>query len=409
MLEVGPVFEYTANSAFLVAMLFFAMTYAPGLPIVMPLIAGMFILYFIVDKILVLRFFRKSSHMSGGVNKMILKLLPYAAIIRMCNACWMYGNANIIPSATIQLAFLPGFGGNANPASASKAYTEYLSENNHGLGFYAVSRIVRSNVLPIFILLCIVVIIMILRLLWRELPFYWIIKLLSYIGRMCCRNKQLFDVIKSDGYVHGPDLLQLRDANRMEMAPFTEPYFKYVRKVGAGNSLFSCFDMSMYISEIEKKEGWDVSVSTAENYEIKVKRWTKGVSRAGENYRAKGSQKCTYEVVADTGVMSYHLEKIPDYRLAINGLKEGAKNLRSSMTKNTNGVEAIMGSVAKRFTDKENQKHTNVLAQKSKAAHDAEEASKESKKKREEIERDEYKPTARASFIGRVMADIDND
>eukprot|EP00607_Mallomonas_marina_P010429 CAMPEP_0182424364 /NCGR_PEP_ID=MMETSP1167-20130531/10553_1 /TAXON_ID=2988 /ORGANISM="Mallomonas Sp, Strain CCMP3275" /LENGTH=505 /DNA_ID=CAMNT_0024604129 /DNA_START=246 /DNA_END=1763 /DNA_ORIENTATION=+ len=409
-LEVGPVFVFSANSAFQLAMLFFGMTYAPGVPLLMPLTCFIYCVYFLLDKLLLLRYYRKPPHMSGGVNKIVLSLLPFAAVVRLCNACWMFGNAALIPSSTQNLEFITGVPGEADPQAASSAYTEYLQENQGGVTYEIVSRIVRTNVLPLFIVLSAIIALTVVRLLWKQLPFYWILKAVGYISKRICRTNKIDAVTKSDGYVHGPDLLKLHDPNRTEMAPYTEPYFKYVHKIGERPPFYYAIlglDWRMALTESEIAEGWDNS--TKNNYNIKMKRWIKSHAQGSDGYRAKGTVKKTYEVVADNGCPSYQLEKIPEYRMAINGLKEGAKNINSGVTKD---VSNIIGSVAARFLDQETQKENNkkldVLTRRNRATVEAlEEASKE-KAKRVDLEKGSYRANVRASFRN-DLAFLDDD
>jgi hypothetical protein len=73
-LMVGDVFDSTDHAAQLLTLLFFAMIYSSGLPLLIPLCCFAFILYFRVDKFLVCRYFQKPPNIGDAV---IRRLLTY--------------------------------------------------------------------------------------------------------------------------------------------------------------------------------------------------------------------------------------------------------------------------------------------------------------------------------------------
>ena len=93
-MEVGPIFSPTANTAELLLLLFFAMTFAPGLPIMMPLACVAFTLFFFTDKMLFLHYYQRPAHLNDGVMQVVLRLLPWAAVIRLAIGCWMLGQCD---------------------------------------------------------------------------------------------------------------------------------------------------------------------------------------------------------------------------------------------------------------------------------------------------------------------------
>ena len=129
-IEVGPVFDSTDHTAQLLILLFFAMTFAPGLPLLMPLMCLVFSLYFRVDKFLLCRHYQKPPQLGPSAIKVVTAYLPYAAIIRLAVACWMYGNHNIL----------------------------YIHKDPYSNTKYSpiARHLLRSNVLPLFILLLLI-------------------------------------------------------------------------------------------------------------------------------------------------------------------------------------------------------------------------------------------------------------
>ena len=74
------------------------MTYAPGLPLLMPMACVTSFMFFLSDKILLLRYYQKPPHISEHAMKIVLSILPYAVLTRLAVAIWMFGNTNIFSS-----------------------------------------------------------------------------------------------------------------------------------------------------------------------------------------------------------------------------------------------------------------------------------------------------------------------
>ena len=125
-LQNGPEFDPTVNTAELLLLTFFSMTFAAGIPIMMPLACVTFVAYFFVEKMLFLHYYKTPSHLDDGVTRVVLGALydlirriytyihmyififshayillthtgavPWAAIIRCAFSCWIYGNKSI--------------------------------------------------------------------------------------------------------------------------------------------------------------------------------------------------------------------------------------------------------------------------------------------------------------------------
>lgn len=103
---MGPLFDSSISCAHFLSMLFFSMTYATGLPLLMPMAFATLTISFYIDKMLLLRFYKKPPHMNDGVMQIILKILPFAAIIRLCFGCWMYGSKELFDSKTSDFPYL---------------------------------------------------------------------------------------------------------------------------------------------------------------------------------------------------------------------------------------------------------------------------------------------------------------
>jgi len=234
-LLLGPYFHSTGHYAHLLAMTFFAMMYGPSIPLFMPLMSATFAVYFYFDKLLLCRYYQRPPHMSDGACRMVLSILPYAGLLRLAMACWMYGNSDITSSGIINTGIIPGYA-SANPAQAATLYNDYLDahKDDKSLTFTLISKVVRANVFPLFFLFLFVILLKVLRAIWDRVPLYWVMEVLSRLAKFICRLKDVPSLLKlvgPDGYVHGYDLLRLRDPLRLEMAPYTGNYFRYMKHV----------------------------------------------------------------------------------------------------------------------------------------------------------------------------------
>ena len=95
-LIIGPEFQPGLQAAQILIIIFMSMTFASGIPLFMPLGCIACFVYFGINKWLICKYYMKPAYLgrSRGLNKMslstILKCLPYAAVIRLSVACWMF-------------------------------------------------------------------------------------------------------------------------------------------------------------------------------------------------------------------------------------------------------------------------------------------------------------------------------
>lgn len=318
-LLAGSVYSPTSHMAQLLTMLFLGMTYAPGIPVFMPLLSLTFFVYFNIDKYLTIRVWRRPPYRGDQENKIILALLPFAAIVRLAIACWMYGNNEIFPSTVASTAFIPD-GNVRTAAEAEQSYQAYLDshQGDNSYSFLIASKIGRANVFPLFFLLMVIVSLMVLRRIFPYLPttyFFRIVKsLFQFIRTLGHAN--IRRLARADGYIHGQDLAELKDPLRPEMAPFTGSYFKYLRPVQSRFrfSLFAClFGRRPDLTEEEKSDGW--TLQNREEYIIKVKIDT----LMGDAPR----ETKTFELINSKTCCTYSIERVPAYVPAMKALKKG--------------------------------------------------------------------------------------
>ena len=361
-LEVGPLFDSSINNAHFVSMLFFSMTYASGLPLLMPMAFVALTVLFHVDRLLLLRFNRKPPHMGASIMKIILKALPFAAIIRLSFACWMYGYSGIFDSNVSKSTYSEFY---KNWVMATKSnYGNYLTKNptlggsgdgSQGGMYFIVDRVFRPNVFPLLFLLAFIIFLTMIQLFWKFLPFFWIEQMIDYsldvfqrLKRWRCGQKKVHvDAVEMSFRVSDIRVLRIGNTPIRHSAPFTGEYFCHLPKAysidgsskfagccgcDGGVPLVNISRRSKIAAMNEMKDGWlfidstEVEGKNSKSNEIgcayKVKKWTYP-SHANGVEREAGDPKMTYEVIQDSGCSSYSLDKIPGYMMAIKGLKEG--------------------------------------------------------------------------------------
>jgi len=190
MKEVGREFDSTTTTALLLALLFFAMMYGPGLPLLTPLCGLAFALHFRRDKLLVCRHSRKPPFLGDAVFRLVLSVLPYAAALRLCVACWMFSARNVLTST------FPTLAANEHANAYLPYLTQYLSLAEQlqraNLSFLPESleflqqRVCAANVLPLFAVFCGLVCVQLCVWLWRLTPMY----LLSLLWAVLARERR---------------------------------------------------------------------------------------------------------------------------------------------------------------------------------------------------------------------------
>ncbi len=335
LLEVGGVFDSTDHSAQLLTLLFFAMMFAPGLPLLMPLCCFAFILYFRVDKLLLCRYYQKPPNVGDAAVRMVVTYLPFAAVIRLGIGCWMLGNRSILKTTI---------------SASTKAYYDFLqSSQKYSGGNAAINeKIFQTNTFPLFVLLIFILFIILIVFAWKQLPVYWIYKLLyAMFSNASKQAKEVFISKDDNNIVTTWDLLRLDDPLRQQSSAYTGEFYRLIKHKDEIPD--TCYKMFSYayltqLSEVEIEEGY--KIQDRGDFVIKIKVWMSFDHKKIDGTRSKhGEHKKTYEVVADHRCFTYDIEKLPEYQVAIQGLREGTTSMLDYMEQNrlagkTSNVEA---------------------------------------------------------------------
>ena len=353
---VGPVFDPSVSNAYFLSVLFFAMTYSAGLPIMMPMACIALNVLRFMDRLLLLRLNIKPPQMGDEVMQLTLKILPFAAIIRLTFAIWMMSCSDVFDTHQSYLLSSSDYGVwlEKTQKSCIEFFTDRTEENRKIPVFntvkYGTDRFFRPNVFPLLILLIIIVTMTTIKLLWKVLPFFWVKKTLSYLYKLTkipCRKRKIhIECEESIFSARQSDIRVLRTHTKAlkHSAPFTGEFFCHLKKFFSPQDYMQAHKQGDVrpLNDIQRlklqqfnnnKHGWffidsqNVEGRNARSEDLgnvyKVKKWTHESSDMGI-IRHRGDPKMTYEVITDKGSSSYALEKIQGYALVIKGLKEGS-------------------------------------------------------------------------------------
>lgn len=333
---VGPVFDSTLHQAQLLTILFFAMTYGAGVPVLMLLCCMSFLLFFRLDKVLFCRYYQRPPFTGDGVMKFVLSSLPYAALIRLLFACWMLSAPGIGLDTS-----LSGLSDLTLPSSLQvlhgyPVFVAGLQNNSYGLPAslqFLKNRLVSANTLPLFVLFLIIVVYKVVVVLLRWSPLYLLLDLYRRV-RVAAAKRRAYSQLsnessnknnnnKSASVIDPYSLSKIRDGLRQEAAPFTGQYFCYLKHKGEIPN--TCKAMFAYgtltkLTEIDSEDGWQVQQQSLD-LTVKVKVFTATIMAENGMTRMAGEVKRTFEVISDYRCFSYRLEKIPRYRSTLLNFK----------------------------------------------------------------------------------------
>jgi RNA recognition motif-containing protein len=155
-LYVGATFETPRRYPLIITMVSVSLMYSAGFPLLLPLAALGFLLQYSVDKIMILRFYRKPPAYDASMTWLLLSIVPYAVLAHLGFAAWMLSSPGTIPSVMLtpevvnRILSSVGMGADDEDASTSffVRYTELAGEYD-SIGL--LPRLLRLNIFPYFI------------------------------------------------------------------------------------------------------------------------------------------------------------------------------------------------------------------------------------------------------------------
>lgn len=319
MVEVGPVFSPTIQAANLLAVLFFGMTYATGLPIMNLILFIVFTVFFFTDRKLLCKYYQRPPRIGDAVFKVVCKCLPYAALIRLGVGIWMLTTPEVFTTTP-----------------------NTLIDVSVPIGQSVMERINVTSVLPLIVLFLLVVVIKLLRVFWKQLPFYWMAKGFKLIFSRCLNEQAARVYTDEHGFIQLAEIHASHDPLRKETSPYTGPYYKILQNkadIGKSKGMTKIKEVELSFADLEQEWFTCDYPLDPDNYIVKAMEWKKLVHVAGV-VRKQGEFKRTYEVInALGGLSSYALDRVPAYKMTMNGLKEGTSSLMERQAEQRAGAQ----------------------------------------------------------------------
>eukprot|EP01031_Cornospumella_fuschlensis_P008434 gene8434-10394_t len=89
---VGPNFEFAGNYAQLLSTFFVCLTFSTGIPILYPIGAFNFLLFYLVEKYQFIKVYRIPPHFNTLVGKRATLLIPIAILVHLIMSIWVLSN-----------------------------------------------------------------------------------------------------------------------------------------------------------------------------------------------------------------------------------------------------------------------------------------------------------------------------
>jgi hypothetical protein len=158
----GEQFELQLRYPHILNGIFVTMLYSAGLPLLLPLLAMSILLTYWVEKYMLLR---RCQRPQGGEDETLamlsVQLLPFALVLHLATSVWIYGNSEVSTSNVINVHWISGKAGMDSDETA-KAYDAWLTKSKEWDEIGLISKIVRNNTFPHFLLLVTILLVMII-------------------------------------------------------------------------------------------------------------------------------------------------------------------------------------------------------------------------------------------------------
>lgn len=130
--------------------LFTTLLYCAGMPYLLPMAAGSFLLSYWIDKVLLLRFYEKPPSYDENLARHAMSWMPYALLMHLGTAFWMFGEDTITKSLVINPAIISDQTGGSEAESLA-LYEQWVARSESIDGIGLTPKILRVNSFPFFV------------------------------------------------------------------------------------------------------------------------------------------------------------------------------------------------------------------------------------------------------------------
>ena len=190
-LFVGAQFHTPPRYPLVITMVVVSLVYSAGLPMLLPLAAFGFMLQYAVDKWMLLRFYRKPPAYDEGMTRLLITIMPWAALIHFGFAVWQFSSGGL-PSAYLSPQLITYVSNLAGISSIGETASNFLTLYSEMAAQYdavgAVPRILRLNTFPLALAFVLLLIVLVAANLLSALGgIAWALFSTLTCGFVCCR------------------------------------------------------------------------------------------------------------------------------------------------------------------------------------------------------------------------------
>jgi len=308
----APQFEIESRVPHVMNTVMVALVYSSGIPLLLPIAAVSLLVTFVIDKLLLLRFYARPPLLDSSMAQLAANIMPFAGLAHTAFAVWFYGDEDTVASTPLLLGDPGGVG-------AEQRYQDFVDSVSGWdvVGF--APRIVRQNTFPMFFLFVVLLLGILLRFTVGRL-------LWSLLGRL----------------VHGASCGRWCDQHTAVDDNCNPPFTgEFERKVPLG--------VKMALSPADQALGWRVVDDhlRAPGAQAQVKVWPRSGSQFGKAHY-KGDFMLTWEVIAEYGIASYDMAANPRYAAAVMALERGAAHAAAVRAREASAaLKATVASVGR--------------------------------------------------------------
>ncbi|GMI01404.1 hypothetical protein TrVE_jg10724 [Triparma verrucosa] len=270
----GPEFAISTRFPMVLNTLAVTLVFSSALPILLPIAFVACQLFYHVDKLLLLRFFKAPPAYDAKLASGTVKLLPFIMIVHLAFAVWVYSN-----NETFQSECIPNV----------DALYEYVQEGSAHDSMNVIPRLLKRNVFPVF-----VIFLLLLALVVYETFGSWIVKAILNGTLGTVFNVLLFPLKKCYKLCCGGKVPIDKEFN----PPFTKDFVRGYTKGTAAPSLSAA-------------AGWVLS-KDENGLKVHTKNWIHDDDKGGVR-RSAGEPKKTWEAIRDSQVHTYNIRHNPAY------------------------------------------------------------------------------------------------
>ena len=194
----------------------------------MPMACVTCLLFFVIDKCLLLRYYQKPPHISEHSIKIVLFTLPYAALIRLGLGIWMIGNTVVFPPINGQdiIKFAISIPNIPFTNIGSVQYLAYLERFKYAYGgmdssfAFLEEKVFQPHTFPLFCLFLLIIVVKLIILSFKQFsPHQYILPFVYFCWEkifFCIKYKKVASV-DDNGNLLGFKLMELDNDLRQEV------------------------------------------------------------------------------------------------------------------------------------------------------------------------------------------------